>query len=103
MQSAPHREPGESPAHKAVRRVGTENYIAAMVAIPVLSLAFEAVAAALGLLELTPVATRSTLFGAVMILGSLGVFWARATRWMPGANASPPNYGGVAWSKGNAT
>ena len=33
---------------KAVRRVGTENYIAAMVAIPVLSLAFEAAAAALG-------------------------------------------------------
>lgn len=84
---------------KAVRRVGTENYVAAMVAIPVLSLAFEAAAAALGLLEPTAAATRSTLFGAVMVLGSLGVSWARSTRWMPGANASPPKYEGIAWSK----
>ena len=88
---------------KAIRHVGTENYVAAMTAVPFMTLAFEAAAGALGLAELTPVAARPTVFGAMMILGSLGVCWARSKYWNPRANASPPREGGITLSKVNAT
>ncbi len=88
---------------KAIRLVRAENYIAAMAAIPFISLGFEAAAGALDLLDLPAVATRSTLFGATMILGSLGVCWARSNYRAPGANGQPPRDGGMARSKWNAT
>ena len=63
---------------KAIHQVRTENYIAAMAALPFLSLALEAVAVALGLLEPTTAAVPATLYGAMMMLGSLGVLRARS-------------------------
>ena len=63
---------------KAIHRVRTENYIAAMAALAFLSLAFELAAASLDLLELPAELTSTTLFGAMMVLGSLFVLWARS-------------------------
>lgn len=63
---------------KAIHRVRTENYIAAMAALPFLSHVFQLAAETVELLELPAALTSTTLFGAMMVLGSLFVLRARS-------------------------
>ncbi len=64
----------------AIYRVGTANYLAAMAALPLVSLMLEALAVRLGILDSSPVWTLITLFGCIMVTGSLVVIWARTSR-----------------------
>ncbi|MEM7472580.1 MAG: EamA family transporter [Pseudomonadota bacterium] len=64
----------------AINRVQTANYIAAMAALPLTSLLLEQAAVAAGLLPPAEVWNAATLFGCVMISGSLAVLWARSRR-----------------------
>ncbi len=68
---------------KAIHLVGTENYIVGMAILPFASFAFEALALHLGLLPPTPATAPALVFGTVMIIGSLAVFWARTKQTMP--------------------
>ena len=77
---------------KAIHRVRTENYIAAMAALALLSLAFELAAATLVLLELPAALTSTTLIGAMMVLGSLFVLWGRSRSGA--GRTDPTNVGG---------
>lgn len=81
------RGPSQFLSLKAIHRVRTENYIAGVAALPFMSLALEAAAAAPGWLVSVPATGTATLFGAVMTLGSLGVLWARSKK----ALASSPS------------
>lgn len=73
---------------KAIHRVRTENYIAGVAALPFMSLALEATAAALGWLAPAPPAGAATLFGTVATLGSLSVLWTRSRKAGVAAPAS---------------
>ncbi|ABG32215.1 translation-associated GTPase [Roseobacter denitrificans] len=74
------RGPSMFVALAAIHRVRTENYLAGMAALPLVSLALEKAATGLGLLDPVPLDGPTTLCGVVMVTGSLLVIWSRHKR-----------------------
>ncbi|GAB5446148.1 MAG: hypothetical protein Gyms2KO_10210 [Gymnodinialimonas sp.] len=62
----------------AIYRVGTTNYLAALAALPLVSMLLEALAIRLNVLAPTAIWSSVTLFGCIMVVGSLLVIWSRA-------------------------
>jgi drug/metabolite transporter (DMT)-like permease len=72
------RGPSMFLALTVINRVRTENYLAAMAALPLTSLAFEFAAQRVGWLVPAPTITATTLCGILMVTGSLLVILTRS-------------------------